>query len=272
MNKALLIIGIRCCLVLYSGLFVNAALASDTPLYWQRVEQAQPDSKALSDSKKLVKQHKDVDIIERTRIRPFHKQPVYAELSSNAFCMNCHLPIPHTKNLRSRTFLNMHTNYIACESCHFRPEDASLEYRWFNFETQQTQPVSSELFKVIKPKDAEQKKAFKERDPSIKITPFFNQRPAILFKDSTQPQHLLQQWKDGDLRQRTEVRAKIHAPLEPKGPKCKACHDVDEQQFDLEQLGANPQQIKAITMHRIPLFFSRYKEKDQKIRIIDVLR
>ncbi|MEE9344975.1 MAG: multiheme c-type cytochrome [Methylococcales bacterium] len=272
MNKCHLSITFCSVLVLISLSMLNVAQAAGTPLYWQRVEQAQPDNKALADSKKLVKEHKDVDIIERTRIRPFHKQPAYAELSSNAFCMNCHLPIPHTKNLRSRTFLNMHTNYIACESCHFRPEDVNLDYRWFNFETQQIQPASSQLFKVIKPKDAEQKKAFTERNPLIKITPFFNQMPAILFKDSIQPKALLQQWNDGDLQQRTEVRAKIHVPLEPKGPKCIACHDADEQQFNLEQLGASPQQIKAISLHRIPLFFSRYKEKDQKIRIIDVLR
>ena len=143
-------------------------------------------------------------------------------------------------------------------------DDVSLEYRWFNFETLQAQPGSSNRFKVIKPKDAEQKKAFTERNPRIKITPFFNQLPVILFKDSEQPKHLLQQWKHGDLQQRTAIRAKIHAPLEPKGPKCKACHDLDEQLFDLQQLGATAQQIKAITMHRVPLFFSRYKEKDQK--------
>ena len=256
------------------------------PLYWERVEQAQPDAKALQDSEKLVKEHKKVEIIKRTRIRPFHKQAKYNEPSKHAFCMNCHLPLPHTKNLRARTFLNMHTHYIACETCHFRPDDVELDYQWFNYHKRQLQPASGELLysakhQVLLP-NAQQKnmkasqksrvQIIKQRDPSIKITPFFHQQPAILFKNSPQADQLLQQWQDGDLQQRTMVRAKIHGPLESKGPKCVACHDPDKQMFDLQQLGASQEQIKAITMHRIPLFFSRYEEKDQKIRIIDVLR
>ncbi|HFD12197.1 MAG TPA: hypothetical protein ENJ32_06990 [Crenotrichaceae bacterium] len=256
------------------------------PLYWDRVQQAQPDSEALQKSEKLVKEHKTLEIIKRTRIRPFHEQPKYDKPSKNAFCMSCHLPLPHTKNLRARTFLNMHTHYITCETCHFRPEDVNLDYRWFNYHERQLQSASSELFQVIEhhmllpdansktmqSKPGKQIQATKKRDPNIKIAPFFNQQPVMLFKDSTQADSLLQQWQDDDLQQRTEVRAKIHAPLESKGPKCVACHDSDKQMLHLQQLGATQDQVKAITMHRIPLFFSRYKEKDQKIRIIDVLR
>ncbi|MCH9697326.1 MAG: hypothetical protein K0U68_04405 [Gammaproteobacteria bacterium] len=242
------------------------------PLYWELVMQAQPDAEALAESETLIKDHTEVDIIERTRIRPFHKQPKYTETSSQAFCMNCHLPIPHTKNLRNRSFLNMHTTYIACETCHFRPENITLDYQWFDYKTRQLQTGSESLFKVIKPKTAEQKQADKPRNTDLKISPFYQHQPVFLFKDSEQPKQLLKQWESGDLPQRVMARAKIHAPLQTEGPECKACHDPDHQQLDLQQLGATRRQFKAITMHRIPLFFSRYKEDDQKIRIIDVLR
>lgn len=257
-------------LVLTFCMLSTAALAQQA-LYLERTEQAVPTAKQLEDSEKLVNEHEDVKIIERTRIQPFHKQPKYQEFSDQSFCTNCHLAIPHRKNLRARTFLNMHTSFIACETCHFRPEDISLDYRWFNFDSKQLAAQDTQLFKVVKPQTPEEMRRFTKRDTAIKITPYYGQQAAIIFHDNATMQNELNTWKNGSFDDKVRTRAKIHAVLENKGPDCDACHQQDEPLLNFQALGATPKQIKAIAEHRIPQFFSNYTEDDQRIRMLEVL-
>ncbi|NUP90552.1 MAG: hypothetical protein HUU25_12165 [Candidatus Sumerlaeia bacterium] len=48
-------------------------------------------------------------------------------------CFSCHTAYPHRANERSRSYLNMHGAFLACEVCHTRPgETGAFEYVWFS--------------------------------------------------------------------------------------------------------------------------------------------
>ena len=268
-------------MVIFWLILISPATAET--LYQERVEQAEISDKALQKSLKQVKKHKEIDIIDDLSVPPFHKRVALPTTKKQPFCMTCHLPLPHQKNERSRTFMNMHSRYIACETCHFRPEKTTLAYRWLAYD-------GIEAGNTLAPRRAleiinessiqterKHKAQFKKRaplapQPGARISPFYNDMPILLFKENSFAQKIKTEWKNADENQRAEIKAKLHAPLKQKGPSCKKCHEKDNAMFDLEALGATSMQIKAIQNNIIVRFFDRFKKEDDRIRINKLLQ
>lgn len=245
---------------------VGSVSAETTPLYQQRVEQAVPDAEALKHSAELLQAHKEVPIQSKPVIQPFHKQEGELETAPNAFCRNCHGSLPHDKSLRTRAFLNMHVRFIACESCHFRPKEMALEYRWFDYQDQSI--VSGQgRFRLSHEIDNA-----KQRPSNPKIAPFYHGEPAFVVKDSAFSLGLAEQWKQASPDDRVVLRARIHWPLEKKGPECHDCHTTDKPVLELTALGATPDETQAMHKHVIPQFFRHYEKDDQRITIRNLLR
>jgi len=240
--------------------------AQAVPLYQQRMEQAVPDREALEHSADLLQKHRDLEIRDKPVIQPFHKQSGELETAPATFCRDCHGPLPHSKQLRTRAFMNIHVRFIACETCHFRPEDAKLDYFWFDYQTASTVDGAG-LFRLGKDLDNE-----KQRPDNPKIVPFYQGQPVIVLKDGDFSRNIATQWQNATSQQKIPLRAKIHWPLEKKGPECQACHSGEQPLLDLPALGATAEQTRAMQKHVIPQFFGRYQKDDQRITIRDMLR
>lgn len=247
-------------------LMSNAVLSDVKPQYQQWFETAKPDEEALRHSADLLKEHKDVPIQEKPLIQTFHKQTGALETSPNVFCRTCHGPLPHGKHLRTRAFMNMHVRFIACETCHFRPDQQKFDYRWFDYSEKRTVDGSG-LFRLTHDIDNG-----KQRPDNPKIAPFFDDQPAFVLKDSIFGKSIADTWKTAGPREQIELRAKIHLPLEKKGPDCQACHTTQNGMLELQKLGATPKEAEAMQKHVIPQFFKRYDKDDQRITIRDMLR
>ncbi len=239
--------------------------ADPMPLYQQRVESARPDQEAIERSRKLLQEHKDIEFQEKFVIQPFHKQSGELETAPGAFCRQCHGPLPHSKQLRTRAFNNMHVRYIACETCHFRPEDVKFEYVWFDYLKKQPYQGPN-LFRLDQDIDNA-----KQRPSNPKIAPLYQNEPAFVLKNAEFSEQIAKQWKALTGEEKVLLRAKIHWPLEKKGPECHDCHDEKKSRLDFQALGATEKQVTAITQHVIPQFFRRYKKDDDKITIQDLL-
>jgi RNase P subunit RPR2 len=249
-----------CCGAGFSGAYA-------APLYQQQVEQAKPDQEALKHSAEKLRDHKDVEIQKKLLIQPFHKQDGELETAPSAFCRDCHGPLPHSKQLRSRAFMNMHVRFIACETCHFRPKDTPLEYHWYDYEKQQ--PVAGKgLFRLAQ----KQLDNSKQRPANPKIAPFYQGQPAFVTKDASFSKDIAEQWKTAALEEKIPLRARIHQPLQKKGPECKTCHSTDKAMLNLPALGATTEETQAMQKHVIPQFFGRYEKEDQRITIREMLR
>jgi len=252
-------------------------------LYLKTLNNASLSTEQIQKSLKKLKEHKEVTLRGDLAVPPFHKRGKISDSLEHSFCTTCHMSPPHTKSERTRTFMNMHTQYIACETCHFRPENVQLTYQWQDTRDASVVRVKPELFRqTLKPEEKTKKtlpakkeitKPAKGINPFYKISPYYQDRPVALRNNETFAQATKDLWQQGSrLDEKSERRALIHAPLSEKGPECKACHADKEALLDLADLGATAYQVEKIQNNIVAQFFARYKEKDQRIRIIDLLR
>ena len=243
--------------------------AEPKPLYQQLVEQAIPDQEALAHSEKKLSEHKDIKILDKFVIPNFHKQAGELETAPNTFCRNCHSPLPHSKQLRTRAFNNMHVRFVACETCHFKPKDLTFEFNWLDYLSKQKINGNTSLFRLAQEKEIDNAK---QRANNPKIAPYYQGQPVIVFKDQAFSKDILAQWEKADAKAKILLRAKIHLPLEKKGSECQVCHNEQNSLLNLTALGASKAQSVAMTKHIIPQFIRRYKKEDEHITIREMLR
>jgi hypothetical protein len=63
-------------------------------------------------------------------------QPVSTEIETAPMCLRCHGNYCHNKSEEFRSYYNMHTFFMACETCHIRKEqDSTIQFKWFDDRT-----------------------------------------------------------------------------------------------------------------------------------------
>ncbi|MCF7970408.1 MAG: hypothetical protein K9L22_04495 [Methylococcaceae bacterium] len=252
-------------------------------LYLKTINNTSLTTEQIQKSLKKLEEHKDIVLRGDLEVPPFHKRGKTSDSLAHSFCTTCHMSPPHTKSERTRTFMNMHTQYIACETCHFRPENVALTYQWQDTRNASLVRVKPELFRqAVQPEDKTKKtlpakkeitQPAKGINPFYKIAPYYQDQAVALRNNEAFAQATKELWKkEGDLDNKAELRALIHAPLAEKGPECNACHNDKESLLNLAELGATAYQVEKIQNNIIAQFFARYKDKDQRIRIINLLR
>ncbi|MFI3136940.1 MAG: multiheme c-type cytochrome [Methylococcaceae bacterium] len=268
-------------LMLLNGV-TQMAQADAVPYLLAQIQQAKPDAAAIEKAKKQVADLKEITLQKITLV-PFHLRKKNPLNDSEVYCTECHLAVPHQKKLRSRAFLNMHTDYVACETCHFRPETVNLSYGWYDYKKGKLIAGSAALFHSGRKKDdtaavgkdgVSSVDVMQERDGHLKIVPLLDQQAVIAGRSHPVAKALYQEWKAADVTQKGVLKAKLHQPLKTKGPDCKACHtgvlsapvmavDAKPALLDFTALGATPIQKIAILQNTIADFFTHYQpEKD----------
>ena len=269
-------------LIIISFIFgLPMVYANESPLIVKLIEVAQPTTNEIAQSKKLLQAKKEIKLLDDLSLAPFHKRdksPI--KETKQVYCNNCHLPLPHSKSLRTRTFMNMHSEYIACESCHFKPENIKLDYRWYNYE--KNAEADKQQGRLHSGRLKKDKTMLVEKTGQIKIAPFFEDKPVLINSDHPFSKTLQQRWKKADLEKKSQIHAQIHQPLTTTGTVCVDCHTSEQDLLDLFSLADTPKQAKAIQKNTIANFFKNYKlEKplaagelpplEQRIKMIDLL-
>jgi RNase P subunit RPR2 len=229
-------------------------------LYFSKIEQATISDKLLAKTRQQLEEYQAVAIQDIT-LAPFHKRSEQP-LKARSFCTLCHAPLPHQNSVRLRSFLNMHTHYIACETCHFEAKEVKLNYRWLQDE-------------VLPQSSNNQASSQLQPHPMAKISPFFKAEPVSLLPTHVFFQKVENQWEKLSLPEQTELKAKIHYPLTEQGVSCEQCHSNGQNLLDFKQLGASDSQQRAIEQNKIAHFLMRGqddKKTDKRIRLIDLLR
>jgi hypothetical protein len=63
-------------------------------------------------------------------------ETVYSDVENAPICLACHGNFCHVKSEMLRSFYNMHTFFLACETCHIRAsEGEAMLFRWFDDKT-----------------------------------------------------------------------------------------------------------------------------------------
>jgi hypothetical protein len=60
-------------------------------------------------------------------------QKVYSDDKNPSMCLLCHGNFCHAKSKKLRSYYNMHTFYLTCETCHIRKKkNENILFRWFD--------------------------------------------------------------------------------------------------------------------------------------------
>lgn len=250
------------------ALFCLISGVQANPMYLEAVKE-RPDEKQLAKSREKILEHREIRIRDDLdqQLPPFHRRSQQSASQGETFCQICHSPLPHRESPWTRALLNMHSHYIACGTCHFRPEGVTFIYRWLDFSNERVLDADSSRFRVGRDLDNEH-----PPDGAVKIAPFWQDEPAVPLPSSSEAQVIARAWRDGEIEQRVRLYAHLHRPLDLKGLSCDGCHQEEKPLFDFQALGASIDQAKQIQRHVLPQFFSRYRDKEQKIRILDLTR
>lgn len=235
------------------------ALSWGDNLYLDMVKKAVVSEKDTREAEKKLRELKDIKIQDPLPLKPFHERvPHPKPQTEEGFCLICHKGMPHGKNEVTRTFLNMHTGPIACETCHFRPEKVAIEYRWFS-----ELPIESEG-NELNLKD-------ETTAHSSKIMPFHTGEAVQLFNDHPYSKDMKERWEKIPLPGKADLKARIHKPLSEKGPGCPDCHKDGKRFLDLAALGFSPKEVKMIEQNKIARFVGKIRRKEERIRIRELL-
>ncbi len=80
-----------------------------------------------------LEEKEKIAALDPAYLTDFHKEERFAitMIEDRSSCRVCHPLYPHSSNNKVRAFLNMHTGFLICESCHLQKEKyENLVYEW----------------------------------------------------------------------------------------------------------------------------------------------
>lgn len=198
--------------------------------FTDEVDHAQVDEDALQRAREQLDDPRAEPLEKPLFVPPFHQRSAPDETPAT-LCHNCHGLAPHHRSARKRAFLNMHSRQIACETCHWRPREQPREYRRVQL------PGMKSGEKIIAPLVAGQ--------------------PVLTLAEDPWARRLAQDWEQADKEERVKIKARLHQPLEEKGPDCTACHDEQDSILDWRNLGYEEGRIRELQDNPTAHFLQR---------------
>ncbi|MFQ5646180.1 MAG: hypothetical protein ACE5GM_04560 [bacterium] len=180
------------------------------------------------------------------------------------FCYYCHGSYPHSNAKMTRSILNMHTIYLACESCHVRyskRERARIGFRWFDGNVHTIQGDKRHYGTDYNPVSG--RVLMEAGLIESKITPFKEWEGKYymvnLRMDSPEASRYREQHRSLSAEQQSAIKSSIHANIETKGRECQECHSKNSL-IPWRKLGFDPERIKDVTGLNIVGMVEKYQK------------
>jgi len=205
------------------------------------IEQALSDTSKLNADPAYIIESSGRDL--HAALKNFHYYPeinfIAQEHRSN--CLSCHTPLPHNNDIKQRAFLNMHGNFIACQTCHNTGSEG--EYHWFDIERNTIAEVllnDVPMMSVQLVSIANGAPAFtKQADPA------FIAKYATVINDLEKQDQLCKDEYRKDLEQAFT---------------CKKCHTSKDAAIDWNALGYSEERALELSTLSTPSVFQKYDE------------
>jgi len=202
----------------------------------------------------------------------FHRVVDYPQIPEDkrSVCAICHSDYPHKKNKRIRSLMNMHTQYLACETCHIKPRvGAAIVYRWYSPVTDHPQgPFFGTRYDLKTDR-------LVTGDPFAKIAPDFKYDrmvpPSLTLAKTDDLWSPLQTQNAPMARdfmkvrdrltpeQREGVKNQFHENIKPKGLECRKCHS-EKSILDYRHLGFSEKRARDLTHLEVAGMIAKYEE------------
>ncbi|MDH5435703.1 MAG: hypothetical protein OEX83_02985 [Gammaproteobacteria bacterium] len=198
----------------------------------------------------------------------FHHIGFTIEQDKISICVRCHGNSPHTESKETRAFLNMHSFYLACETCHSLPGEGEppWEFRWYDKDTGKP---SKNPRKMLDIEDNYKHRQAKHNYPvygdyGVKIAPVnINYGKISLLHDDKDmvmvEQYILERNKL-NTEQKIERNKIIHKKTSEHTVGCKNCHQEPAPYIPFAELGYPPTRLRELYNNPVVGMLQKYKE------------
>jgi hypothetical protein len=174
-------------------------------------------------------------------------------------CFICHSNLPHNKTKKIRAMLNMHTNYLACETCHLKKsEGETVAYKWYS--PVEKNPQGPFFGTAYDPETGELEMV---NDHFSKIAPFYMNAgqltPTVHMQNAPMARDYVRVWDQLTPEQRDGVTQRFHVDILGKGPDCQTCHSATGM-LDFKALGFSPKRTVDLEQLNIKGIITKYDE------------
>lgn len=241
-------------IVVAAGVFYHLTLSHHGPGLLRPLVKRHhpPESPILSEAKRQA------EVVHRSHFHNVVASPRPSE-ADFPLCFICHAEMPHNKNKKVRALLNMHTQFLVCESCHLRPpEDGWIVYKWANpADSNPKGPFMGTRY------EGETGMISEVDDKLSKITPFHvalrhGESSTVLNQDAPLARDFMRVRDRLTPAQREGVKNKFHRNVQPKGYDCQTCHR-QKGLFDYAKLGFGPKRIADLEHLNITGMLTKYE-------------
>lgn len=183
-------------------------------------------------------------------------------------CVYCHGQVPHEKDPETRSFLNMHSFSVACESCHAVSEKGKKNWTfgWYDIDSgdivsSPTMLVEENVFKG--PFGDKNKKYYPTGNYGAKIAPGYLDDGdfELLSKsdDLDDAEDYMQDHQSMSAEEKKIAKQKMHATVIDKPLECDYCHGDDQGYIPYKKLGYPPRRVRQLTDSAIVGLISKYE-------------
>jgi len=253
-------------LVVIIGIIYHMTISSYGPgLLMPTIEKYQEEKKSI-----ILDEARRLEELEKHR--HFHIEVGYLQIPEDKrpVCYICHSDFPHKKNKKVRALMNMHTQYLVCETCHLKEKPGmEIIYKWYSpfeenpegpFFGTNYQPATGKLlvgnkYSKIAPYFKDDLMDYSSQD-NVKAD---NLGLAVQMQDAPLAIDFMKVRDKLTPEQRDGVKNQFHENIKPKGNDCKTCHS-GESIFNYKNLGFSEERIPALTTLEIVGIITKYDD------------
>ena len=210
--------------------------------------------KIILDSEERVKTYLGYKILEEKRIKGhFHHIGFDIGPDKRSYCIMCHGDMPHDDIKELRAFLNMHSFFISCQTCHvsLNGEDKTNVYKWYD-------RVTGEIIEESPVKES------RPGSYTAKILPFVRIEGKLQPIDTEDRRNFAREFKEKETTlteaQKSKAKKMIHQIVSKQPHICEDCHQTQSPLLPLETLGYPKKRIDSILSTEVVGMIKKYTE------------
>lgn len=218
--------------------------------------------------KERIKTDLGYRVIEQPYIKGrFHNIGFTIQPDMTSTCIRCHGNAPHVESKKARAFMNMHTFYLACETCHSSPGEGAppWTFHWHDKKTGKVVANPREILKIEETyRDRQNSREYPVYgDYGAKIAPASKaaDEPGLLHgEDMEQVERYLAE-RDrvsaGEKKERLDV---FHKKVGKEAVRCQSCHREDRPYIPFADLGYPPSRLRELTNNPVVGMLQKYDQ------------
>ncbi|KAA0258913.1 cytochrome C [Deferribacter autotrophicus] len=166
-------------------------------------------------------------------------------------CIRCHGDIPHDKNKSIRAFLNMHSDFLACETCHIRLKD-SKRFVWYN-KVNGDQVNKLAISKYLS-------------NPTMKLIPLVKIEGNYVRPDTDELKAFVERFREAVIQlppaKKSQGLKIIHKMVDKRPVQCDECHapTLDDSYLPLLDVGYKKERVLQILSNEVVGMVNKYKK------------